>query len=304
MFFPDQYSSHYSLAHAPWSEHNSFVKPIKQRFSCPADSRISPQNSYKTNIGQITHTTTTSRWTGVKSVSMDTGTHSLPCNLRDVRTSSTFHPRQLPPLPQISHPTYHEKVTCSEHSLPVSLPKHYVLETNSQTPLCLPHSDYSEYLECSEYSLPLAKYYVLEPDSNPPPQTSQEPQEKDYSRRVEHAELFEQSTFTKYYVLEKDSWRQVTKTAHMLNGIKDTSMQNCCFNIWNEALPFWGWIIWMTILIFVIFIWVFQPVYFSQILCHIWKPLTFFESNLCLVRIVKFGKKFHVFNITAIMKKG
>lgn len=197
--FPDQYSSHYSLAHTPWSEHNSFMKPIKQRFSCPIDSRISPQNSYKTNIGHITHTTTTSRWTGLKSVSVDTGTHSLPCNLRDVRTSSTFHPRQLPPLPPLPHANYHEKIVCSERSLPVSLPKHYVLETNSQTPSRLPHSNYSESLEHSEYSLPLAKYYVLEPYPKP------SPQEKDYPRQVEHSELFEQSTLTKYYVLEKDS---------------------------------------------------------------------------------------------------
>ena len=183
--FTDQYSSHYSLAHAPWTDFNTFMKPIKQRFSCPGDSRMSPSGLYKPNLREVTECR---QWTGLKP--------SQPWTLPETRRTNTNYPQ----LPTTTQSDYQGNV---DHLVQLPLPKYYVLEPNPDNSPQKLHSDSSGEVEHS-LQLPLPKYYVLESNtetmssSSPPPLVRRQ----DTSREVEDSVPL---PIPKYYVLERDS---------------------------------------------------------------------------------------------------
>lgn len=173
------------------------MKPMKQRFSCPVDTRMSPRCLHKPNNNS--DIIESRQWTGLKHSKPWTlpeskrpvfGFPQLPSTSAAAAVAQVDYQRNVDHLmqlplpkyyvleqpsldisPQIQHPDSPGEI---EQSLQLPLPKYYVLEPGTQTPVPIHHSDDSEEVEHFRdiVQLPLPKYYVLEPDSQNRPQVS------------------------------------------------------------------------------------------------------------------------------------
>ena len=187
----DQYSSHYSLAHTSWIDQNTCMKPMKQRFSCPVDTRMSPRCLHKPNNNS--DVSESRPWPGLK----PSKPWTLPESKRPV-----FDFPQLPTTSvataAVTQVDYHRNI---DHLIQLPLPKYYVLEQPSlEISPQIQHPDSRGEIE-QALQLPLPKYYVLEPSSQTPPSTHH----SDDSEEVEHLGDIIQLPLPKYYVLEPDS---------------------------------------------------------------------------------------------------
>ena len=185
MYFSEQYSSHYSLAHAPWTDFNTFMKPIKQRFSCPGDSRMSPRCSFKPNMGNVTECrqqaglAPAKPWTLPESRRPNFDFPQLPTVGQSDYQGNVDHLVQLPkyyvlePNPEHSpHKLHSDSSGEVEHSLQLPLPKYYVLESNMESLSYAGKRQENSAEVDQSVPLPLPKYHVLEPETQTRPQIS------------------------------------------------------------------------------------------------------------------------------------
>ena len=172
------------------------MKPTKQRFSCPVDTRMSPRCLLKPTPGNTALPNATPegrQWPGLKP--------SKPWTLPEGRRPAfDFPPLPIGTVPQDDIPRNLDNLV----QLPSS--KYYVLEPNLEHSPTKTNSDSSGDGECS-IRLPPPKYYVLEPNSDSP----QSIQSINNAEKVEHSVAL---PLPKYYVLEPDTQDQ-TKILHM-----------------------------------------------------------------------------------------
>ena len=165
------------------------MTPIKQRFSCPMDARMSPRHMRKSNVEepsecrQQTGLAPTKPWTLPESRRPNFDFPQLPTGGQSDYQGNVDHLVQLPlpkyyvlePNPDNSPQVPHRDSSVEvDHSVQLPLPKYYVLERNSQTPPLILYPEYPEETEHLDETaqLPLPKDYVLEPDFQNRPQVT------------------------------------------------------------------------------------------------------------------------------------
>ena len=159
------------------------MTPIKQRFSCPVDARMSPRHMRKSNVEepaaerrQQAGLAPAKPWTLPESRRPNFDFPQLPTVGQSDYQGNVDHLVQLPlPKYYVLEPEHSPQKLHSdssgevEHSLQLPLPKYYVLERNTQTPPPILNPEYSEEIERSEASVRLALHrdYVLGSDTKP-----------------------------------------------------------------------------------------------------------------------------------------